>query len=319
MAKNQISAATRVQRLLAILQWAARHPEGVSYDELGERFGVTDRGLMRDLEMAAMIGADSVHYDEMPFEVILEDDRVFVRLFSFDRPMRITPAEGLALVGAADALAGDDPDGPLGRALAKLAALLGIRPGETVEVNLDPEGGPKARFLREAVEAQQKVRFTYWTYGRDVVGVRDVSPWEIFSSQGSWYLAAGIDDGSQRNFRLDRMEDLIGLADRADPAPVDLDTSLELEEDLPLVELDIPVASGWLVDTHPVVSVEPGLEGRMSVVLAIAGSAWLERLLLRLGPEARVVSIDPRLGDTDVAAKTAERLLDRYRSGTPAR
>lgn len=319
MARNQISAATRVQRLLAILQWAARHPDGVTYAELGERFGVADRGLMRELEMAAMIGADSVHYDEMPFEVILEDDRVFVRLFSFDRPMRITPAEGLALVGAADALAGDDPDGPLGRALTKLAHLLGIQPGETVEVNLDPEGGPKGRFLREAVESQEKVRFSYWTYGRDVVGVRTVSPWEVFSSDGSWYLAAGIDDGSLRNFRLDRMEDLVRLGQQADPAPGDLDTSLEFEGDLPLVELDVPVASGWLVDTHPVVSVKPGAVGRMTVTLAIAGEAWLERLLLRLGPEARVVAIDPGLGDQDVAAATAERLLARYRSGPPAR
>jgi proteasome accessory factor C len=146
-----------------------------------------------------------------------------------------------------------------------------------------------------------------------------VSPWEVFSSDGSWYLAAGIDDGSLRNFRLDRMEDLVRLGQQADPAPGDLDTSLEFEGDLPLVELDVPVASGWLIDTHPVVSVKPGAVGRMTVTLAIAGTAWLERLLLRLGPEARVVAIDPGLGDQDVAAATAERLLARYRSGPPAR
>ena len=313
MAKHQINAATRVQRLLAILQWAAGHADGVTYAELGERFGVADKGLMRELEMAAMIGADSVNYDEMPFEVILEDDRVFVRLFSFDRPMRLTPAEGLALVGAADALAGDDPAGPLARALTKLAHLLGINPGETVEVKLDPEGGPKGRFLRDAVQTQHKVQFSYWTYGRDVVGTRVASPWEVFSSGGSWYLAAGIHDGSQRNFRLDRMEDLVGLDEAALAAPGDLDLSLELDADLPLVTLDIPMASGWLVDTHPVVSVDPGVDGRMTVTLAIAGPAWLERLLLRLGPAAQVVSIDPRLGGTDVAGATAERLLSRYR------
>ena len=49
------------------------------------------------------------------------------------------------------------------------------------------------------------------------------------------------------------------------------------------------------------------------VTLAVAGRSWLERLVLRIGPEARVVSIDPELGDADVVASAAERVLARYR------
>lgn len=210
MAGNRrLSTAGQLQRLLAVLQWTAAHPDGVSIDELCERFDLAPEQLVKELEMAAMVDADMLHYDEMPFEVIVEDGRVWVRLFSFDRPLRITPAEGLALVAAADALVGEDPDrsGPLWRALVKIAELFGIEPGTAVEVDLDPEGGPVGRLLREAIAEQRKVRFTYWSYGRDVVSERTVEPWRVFVADAVWYLAGRDSDVDElRNFRLDRAE-----------------------------------------------------------------------------------------------------------------
>ena len=44
--------------------------------------------------------------------------------------------------------------------------------------------------------------------------------------------------------------------------------------------------------------------------LAASQRAWLERLLLRLGPSARVVD-----GDPTMAGIAARRILDRYRDG----
>ena len=39
----------------------------------------------------------------------------------------------------------------------------------------------------------------------------------------------------------------------------------------------------------------------------------IERVLLRVGPEARIVRIDDRLGGPDLATEAAERILARYR------
>jgi hypothetical protein len=47
--------------------------------------------------------------------------------------------------------------------------------------------------------------------------------------------------------------------------------------------------------------------GRLRVRLRISEQAWLERLLLRLGPLARVVE-----GDAGVGPAAARRLLARY-------
>lgn len=319
MAKPRITAVARVQRLLAVLQWTASHPEGVPIDQLCDRFGLAPGELVKELEMAAMVGADSLHYDEMPFEVIVEDGRVWVRLFSFGRPMRLTPAEGLALVAAAEALVGDEPaaDSPLGRALTKLAGLLGIEPGQAVDVDLEPEGGPVGRLLADAAVRRRRVRFTYWTYGRDVVGTRTVEPWQVYTAEGSWYLAGhDVDAGAERRFRLDRTEAVEVLDDAATTrAPADLDVTVRFTERSPVVVLDLPAEARWVAEAVPVVEARPGSDGRLVVTLAVVGSSWLERLLLRLGPDARIVEIDPELGDERALAKAAARVLGRYRDG----
>ena len=318
MSAPRITAAARLQRLLALLQWAAEHPDGVLVTDLCERFRLQPADLVKELDLANMINADSPYYDEMPFEVFVEDDRVFVRLFSFRRPMRLTPAEGLALVAAADVLVDredrTDGPGPLERALGKLAALLGIEPGQAVDVDLDPDGGDAGRLLRQAIADDRQVSFVYWTYGRDAVARRTVDPWEVFSETASWYLAGWAHDpGAERNFRLDRMQDLtVEPAARTTPPPDSVGRTARAVDAAPEVVLDLAPWARWVAEAHPVRSAEPVDGDRLRVTLAVAGASWLERLLVRLGPGATVVSIDEELGDADIAAHAAARVLRRY-------
>lgn len=318
MSAPRITAAARVQRLLAMLQWAAGHPEGVPVDDLCQRFRLRQADLARELDLASMIGADSPNYDEMPFEVFVEDGLVFVRLFSFRRPMRLTPAEGFALVAAADVLvdagATDAEADPLARALAKLASLLGIEPGEAIDVDLDPDGGDLGRSLRDAIGRDRSVSFTYWTYGRDAIERRTVDPWVVFADAGSWYLTGWTHDaGAERNFRFDRIEDLeVTDAPRSQQPPKGLDVTARVHDDAPQVVLDLAPAARWVAEAHPVLHAEPAADDRLRVTLAVAGASWLERLLLRLGPDATVVRIDPALGGTDLPAQAAARVLRRY-------
>lgn len=324
MSGPRITAAARVQRLLAMLQWAAQHPDGVPVDELCARFRIKQPDLARELDVASMIGADSPHYDDMPFEVFVEDGLVYVRLFSFRRPLRLTPAEGLALVAAADVLVdrADDPGvaGPLERALAKLAAVLGIEPGQAVDVDLDPDGGEVGRRLRQAMADDRQVAFTYWTYGRDAVARRTVDPWALFPDRGTWYLVGWAHDaGAQRHFRLDRIEELERLDDaRTQPPPAGLDAGLGVAGDAPRAVIDLAPGARWVAEAHPIVEAEELDDGRLRVTLAVTATPWLERLLLRLGPDARVVAIDPELGSPDLAARAAARVLGRYRAADGA-
>jgi proteasome accessory factor C len=315
----RLTAAGRMQRLLALLQWAARFPEGVEVDVLCERFKLQRAELLRELDLASMIGSDATHYDEMPFEVFVEDGRVYVRLFSMRRAMRLTPAECLALVAAADALVdrGGDPadGGALERAIDKLAPLVGARPGHGVDVAIDPDGGEVGRALRDAIERDRQVTFTYWTYGRDDVAVRTVDPWRLFSEAGHWYLVGHAHDaGAPRTFRLDRMSDLeVARGPRAVAAPKVVPAAVRPADEAPEVVLDLGPGARWVAEAHPVRHAEALDDGWLRVTLGVDGRSWLERLLVSLGPNARLVSIDPELGPTDVGAQAARRVLARYR------
>ena len=315
---SRIPVATRIQRLLALLQWIAASPDGVEITAACERFAMSRTELLEELQMASMIGDGSTDFDDMPFLVVIEEQRVEVCLLSFRQPLRMTRGEQLALLTAAGALVNPDgdPGAPLAGALQKLADHLGVTPGESFEVDLDHDGGPLARLLDEAVTARRRVRFTYWTFGRDAVGERTVEPWRVFSRDDEWYLVGlDVDRDGSRHFRLDRIDDLEVTDQIGAPPPRTVDTSLDLTGELPTVELDLPGSASWVVESYPVRTAHHRA-GRILVELAVTGPSWLERLLLRIGPEARIVRIDERLGGMDLAAEAAGRVLARYRRPT---
>jgi predicted DNA-binding transcriptional regulator YafY len=75
------------------------------------------------------------------------------------------------------------------------------------------------------------------------------------------------------------------------------------------VTLWLAPQAAWVVESYPLESVQPLRGGAHRVVLAVSEPAWLERLLLALGPASRVEG-PPEL--TDVAARAATRLGARY-------
>ena len=148
-------AGPEIQRILALVPWIVAHP-GSTKAEIAARFGITVEQLDDDLALVLMIGVppyspgDYLDVDEDA------DGRVAIRLADyFRRPLRLTPAEGLALLAAGRALLavpGSDPGGPLATALTKLEEALEL-PGLVVDVG---EPGQLAA-IRDAVAAHERV------------------------------------------------------------------------------------------------------------------------------------------------------------------
>ncbi len=80
--------------------------------------------------------------------------------------------------------------------------------------------------------------------------------------------------------------------------------------DDPRVTLLLPASAAWVAEAYPAESVEETPEGQLRVRLAVSEPAWLARVLLRVGPDARVE--DPPEMRT-VAADAANRIARRYR------
>lgn len=320
---TRTSASDRVARLLAIIPWIAAH-DGPTLDEISERFGVSRRKLLDDLDVLMMVGVPPYTPDTL-IEVVLEGDRVWLRFADvFARPLHLTPEQALALVAAGSAsqgLTGADADGPLATALAKLADVLGVDAAEAVSVTLGETRPGVLEALRTAAAEGRRVRIDYYSYGRDERTTRAVDPRSVFAHEGAWYMRGYCHlAGGERSFRVDRVVDVTVLDETFEPGEpdgaaggsADEPAPIVLGPDVPRVTLELDPSARWVAETYPVDEVVEVEGGRLRVRLAVTATPWLERLLVRLGDTARVVEADdPSL--RDAGARAAQRILARYR------
>ena len=302
-------AADEIQRILAIVPWIVAHP-GAAKKEVAHRFGMTVEQLDDDLALVLMIGVPPYSPGDY-LDVVDDGEFVTIRLADqFSRPLQLTPAEGLALLAAGRALLavpGSDPEGPLATALAKLEHALDL-PGVAVDVGepvfLDE--------LRHAAAHGERVEIDYWSAGRDELTTRRIDPAVVFFAMGEWYVNAFCHRAdAERMFRVDRVRALRATGEHFEPSEADdiIDVYHPRADD-PRVTLALAPAAAWVAEAYPAESTTTRPDGTIEVVLAVSEPAWLERLLVRLGPEARVLGPDTARGAGAVAAR---RVLARYR------
>jgi proteasome accessory factor C len=205
------------------------------------------------------------------------------------------------------------------------------------------ELGP-ARYLeplRAAAGAGERVEIDYYTFGRDELTTRRIDPRAVFAAAGQWYVDAYCHRaGDERLFRIDRVRGVrptgehfeassgggAGAAGPGGPgvSAVPGGPGVSAVPGGPgvspglifnprpsdrRVTLLLNASAAWVPESYPMESVEELPDGRLRVVLVASERAWLERLLLRLGPAAEV--LDPAEVRVE-AAEAARRLLVRY-------
>jgi predicted DNA-binding transcriptional regulator YafY len=326
------NAQVRLRQLLVMLPWLMEAGE-VPLAEVAERFGLSEADVAKDLELVAMCGLPP-YVDEM-IDVFVDEGMVFVgvpRLFT--RPLRLTAPEGFALLVAARAavdLPGADADGPLARGLAKLADALGQAgvgdDNRAADVVVDLEQPELANDIVEAVATGAGLTIDYFSPSRAETSSRNVVPRHVFADSGNWYVLADDDrSGDRRTFRIDRIESL-----RRNGTTHDLDVdamapdAFFADAELPRVTLRLAPRAQWIVDRYPIDSVEPVepvaddlTSGLIDVVLPVASEQWLDRLRVRLGPDATMIDAGEDFGEqsldapVDGAVALARRMLANY-------
>jgi proteasome accessory factor C len=311
-------ADEKLQRMLALVPWVAAR-DGPTLAEVCERFGCTEADLLSDLDRLFMCGLYPYTPDVL-IEVDVADGRVWIRYADyFSRPLRLTPAEGLALLAAgkaAQSFPGADQSGPLARGLAKLARTLGVAGEDALDVALATVPEEVMATIRAAVQDGRQLELDYYSFGRDEVSRRVVDPYTVFSAAGQWYLSAychAVDD--DRLFRVDRVRVATMLETPVEHSEGSVAAAVyNARDDDPRVTVDLTPAARWVAEQYPVETSKELRGGRTRVTLAVSERAWLERLLLRLGPDGKVVKAsDPGLGDAGREAACS--LLQRYRAG----
>jgi proteasome accessory factor C len=312
---SRAGAPERVARMLSLVPWVAARGSA-PIDEICRRFDIDDQQLLRDLDAVSMVGLYPYTPDVL-IELYVDDGEVHITLpQAFDRPLQLTPEQAVALVAAGSTLLtvpGADPDGPLARGLAKLSAALGAASDAGVEVRLGEARQDVLDTLRTAARHHRRVRIDYYAYGRDEHTRRDIDPYRVTSDDGQWYAAAycHLAEGD-RLFRVDRISDAVLLDEHFEP-PADVPPASVFTPtaDDPRVVLELQPDARWVAEYYPVEHVDD--DGTcVRVTLAVTARPWLERLLVRLGPSARVVDgpDDLRHAAPDAAARILARYAD---------
>jgi proteasome accessory factor C len=310
----------RLGRMLVIVPYLVQHP-GTSLDEAARIFDVPPEQLRRDLDLLFMSGLPPYGPGDLIDVDVDEDDRISIAMADhFSRPLRLTRSEALALYLRGTELVATPglPDAPaLASALEKLRDSLGPDTLGEADARFESAAGEEPspehlETLRRGAREHRRLEIEYFAVSTGAWSTRSVDPEEVFWSLGNWYVAAW-DTGAdgERLFRADRIRqatltdetfEVRGLegAGRALYTPT--------PDDVP-VRLRLGPGGRWLAEYYA--TSDPGeLEGGdLEVTLPARQLGWVARLLLRLGPDARIVAPAEL---RDEVQRLAHRTLARY-------
>ena len=297
--------AGKIQRLLSLIPYVLKH-QGVSLDELGDVFGVSQAQLVSDLNLIFLCGQPDYTPADL-IDVAIDDDRVYIRMADyFARPLMFTPAELSGLYLACSAmvrLSGPPASSALTSAMDKIAGALGVGPVSQDDIESSVDFHPLTlehevmAELSRASDLQHVVEMEYYTYGRDDLTRRRVHPLSLEFGMGHWYLRAWDDRSSEvRVFRVDRIKDLSITDEEFEPPPG------EGEDESPpgsygatragKIEVQLrfsPALARWAKE-QPIFSQAKKAKGRLVCTLHTDNLSWLERELLQYGTEVEILS-----------------------------
>jgi proteasome accessory factor C len=294
----------RAARVLAMIPWVVAQ-DGATVEEIAEQFGVSAETVRHDLTEAMCYEAGA----RTTAVVVGEDGEVYAVPGGYlDRPRRLSHPQALAILTALDTMRLDQPTA-LDSLRAKLQQAVGAAPGQ-LAVSVDEP--PFLAAVRRAVSAGRRLHLRYHAASTDEVSEREVDPYRIVAFGGAWQLFAWcLAKGGWRRFRVDRIQAAYETGAAAeDHGEPQVSEVFDPSEDAARVVIDLTAAQGWAAERYPHELVERRPDGSQRIAIWVAGTAWLERLLLRLGPDA-VVVLPAEF--TSLQRAAARRVLARYR------
>lgn len=282
-----------------VVPYLVQHP-GTPLAEVTELFGLTERELLDDLDLLFVSGLPPYGPGDL-IDVDIQEGQVWISMADyFARPMRLTRSEALALYLRGTALAGTPglQEAPaLASALGKLADGLGPEAlgGLPQRVAAAGTGRPVEALplLRDGAAGHERLRIEYYAGSTGETTTREIDPEEVFLAMGNWYVVAWDHrSDAERLFRVDRIRSVDptgerfharGLAGAGRPLYTAAEDDVE-------VHLRLAPEARWVTEYYETTSATELPDGGLEVVLPAGRLEWLERLLLRLGPDAQIVA-----------------------------
>jgi proteasome accessory factor C len=303
--------ANRLSRILALIPYVLAK-DGAKVSDIVERFGYTEAELTRDLNTVFFCGLPGYTPGDL-MEAYIDGDEVVIDAADyFARAPRLTSMEALGLIAAGMAILGSGQGSPeLEKAVDKLTKSLLPDGGAAIDVDVSGDSRNLAA-LKMAATQRRVVRITYRSLTHEEETLRDIEPWAVVTTLGNWYVQGHcrmVD--AERVFRVDRIRQMEVL-DEEFERPSDLTEpgiGYTPSDDDIAARIMLSPSARWVLDYYPVDVLEETKTGT-EIRFTSPDAEIPARLLLRLGPEARL------LEGEEVRARLvsiAETLLTRYR------
>jgi proteasome accessory factor C len=303
--------ASRLARILAMIPWVIANP-GSSVEEVCRRFGYTEGDLAQDLNIVFVCGLPGYGPGDLMSAEIVDDEVVIDMADYFGDAPRLAPAEALALLAAGMAIdASGQGGGVLSGAVDKLSAALLPEGAEVIDIDLAAEPELVSR-LKSAAASNEVVAITYTSLSRDETTEREVEPWSVFSSLGNWYVMGHCRLAKDRRvFRVDRIQAAAVTGEAFTPPATLPPAEARYVPSIEDVRARIALTPGarWVLEYYPVDVVSDN-GGEVVVDFSAADPLVAARLLLRLGPDARLIKGEEVKG---ALAELRQRILAVYR------
>jgi predicted DNA-binding transcriptional regulator YafY len=304
----------RLVTLASVLIEAGRAGRRLDVAEVCERLQISPQELREDVAVLNVVnfggGAYVLYAEVLPSGEIEVDPEPYSD--TFDRPARLLPIEGRALLAAINLL-GVHLSEHLLTAREKLERAVGDVAKEGLLVSNARTDDAIAREVGEAIEASRLIELEYYAEYEDEFTTRVAEPYALINSPEGWYVRVFDPAKDQlRSFRLDRIKRIDVLDETYEPRP-DLETIAHVEGWQRTGEIEgsrmahvwiSPEHARWVAEKRTVLAELD--DGAVIVEWTFKGAGYLVKEILKEAGDAAV--LEPADVREHVLA-AAERLL----------
>jgi len=308
----------KLDRLLSILVILLRK-ERVQAKELAEKFGVSVRTILRDIEAINLAGIPVVTYQGAHGGIGIAEG------YRLDRSV-LTSDDMAAIISALKGMAGTIPDSRHDILVEKFRNSLSSAQADILDskinrliIDLSPWGNhellkERVTAIRNAIEEYREISLIY-TDANGTQTQRTVEPYSLLLKGQKWYLYAWcLLREDFRLFKLSRIRGMEVLTTVFHPREMALEQQLWEDkwpgpDNLVEVELLFEVEMANLLDEWPVAAVAIQDDGRLLVKSVLPEDNRLYGFLLSFGTGVEVIS-PPHL--RNILAGIAEEIYKKY-------
>jgi predicted DNA-binding transcriptional regulator YafY len=291
----------RLVTLASILIQAGRAGTRLPVAELRQRLQLSDEELREDIDVLNVVNFGGGSY-VLYAEILEEEGEIEIDpepySDNFDRPARLLPVEGKALVAAIDLFGEHIPEGSLASAREKIVKALG---GDPMEQGLQVahatgDDSAVAGSISQAIVSHHLIELEYYKENEDEFSLRLVEPYALTNGREGWYVASfDPEREAMRHFRLDRIKRATVAKQTFVPRP-EVDPAAEVDGWMRTGEVEASRSARvwislerarWARERRRVVQERP--DGSIVVELSFAGVQWLVREVLKEGGDAAVL------------------------------